>query len=341
MASSLPEFGVQTVGFELPGYLLERTIAVNAGPVNRVGDFVVCWLHHAVRDHENPALDVALTIGNELGKPLLVYLGMSGDHRFNSDRHVTFMLEGVRDLQRGLDDRGIAHAFFCPGNPTERSPLRGLASRAVCVVTEDFPAPPMPKWTAALAEASDCAVLAVDCDGLSPVRSVGRRFDRAFKFRDKMKKGWRAAMREQWHAPPSQAVIASRDSLNLGFEHTDLTGLDGAGLAGRVAGMDIDRDAFRLPELLMPAPEADPLPTPIAGAGPVSGPGEIAPAAAEMPTFEVTSIIASSTGSPMAVINGVAIRVGETRDGVTLVSVSARVATIRYADQTVNVPLSE
>ena len=112
-------------------------------------------------------------------------------------------------------------------------------------------------------------------------------------------------------------------------------------LRNAIAGMDIDRDAFRLPELLMPAPEADPIPTAIAGAGPVSGPGEVAPAAVEMPTFEVTSIIASSTGSPMAVINGVAIRVGETRDGVTLVSVSARVATIRYADQTVNVPLSE
>ena len=102
---------------------------------------------------------------------------------------------------------------------------------------------------------------------------------------------------------------------------------------------EVDRNAFRLPDALTPEPETEASPVQIAQTP--QNPPEAQPKAVDLPNFEVTSIIASSTGSPVAVINGVPIRVGQTRDGITLVSVSARVATIRYADQTVNVRLSE
>ena len=109
-------------------------------------------------------------------------------------------------------------------------------------------------------------------------------------------------------------------------------------LRGEVADSEIDRDASRLPELLEPVTEAEAPATLIPDEDPVQAER---PTSVDLPDFEVTSIIASSTGSPMAVINGVPVRVGETRQGITLVSVSSRVATIRYADQTVHVRLSE
>lgn len=99
-----------------------------------------------------------------------------------------------------------------------------------------------------------------------------------------------------------------------------------------------ERNAFRLPEeLRVPGEE----PTPIAG--PVTG--EIAPLPAAtprapLPDFEVTSIIAASTGSPMAVVNGTPIRLGQTRNGITLVSVSTRSVMVRFADQIVEISLS-
>ena len=104
-------------------------------------------MHHAVRGHDNPALDTATTIGNRLGLPVLVYQGIGGHHPYNSDRHHTFIMEGARDVQKELGQRGIAYAFFLGQKPSEPTPLVSLVKRAALVVVEDFPAPPFPQWS--------------------------------------------------------------------------------------------------------------------------------------------------------------------------------------------------
>lgn len=82
--------------------------------------YVLYWMHHAVRGHDNPALDTALWIGNRLGLPVLVYQGLGGRHPYNSDRHHTFIMEGARDVQRELAERGIASAFIWDAIPLPR-----------------------------------------------------------------------------------------------------------------------------------------------------------------------------------------------------------------------------
>lgn len=51
-----------------------------------------------MRAYENPALDVAVTLANQLELPLLVYQAIPERYPYASDRHHLFMLEGVRDL---------------------------------------------------------------------------------------------------------------------------------------------------------------------------------------------------------------------------------------------------
>jgi hypothetical protein len=46
----------------------------------------------------------------QLKLPMLVYQGLGGRHPFNSDRHHTFIMEGAREVQQQLQDRGIGHA---------------------------------------------------------------------------------------------------------------------------------------------------------------------------------------------------------------------------------------
>jgi hypothetical protein len=104
-------------------------------------------MHHAVRGHENPALDTAVYMGNRLNLPVLVYQGLGGCHPYNSDRHHTFIMESARDVQKELSQRGISYCFFLGRKPTEPTPLVSLAKRAVLVVVEDFPAPPFPRRT--------------------------------------------------------------------------------------------------------------------------------------------------------------------------------------------------
>ncbi|MEM7622204.1 MAG: FAD-dependent oxidoreductase [Planctomycetota bacterium] len=230
---------------DLPPHLAERAWPVNTGEINAGGEFVLCWLHHAVRDHDNPALDTAVTIGNKHGKPVLVYMGLGGNHRFNADRHHAFILQGARDLAARLNARSIACAFHLPADPASASPIHGLASRACAVITEDFPASPMPRWTATLAARSPVAVLALDCDCLAPMRQIKKQHTRAFKFRDAAKKQWRARIREPWRDVEPAVGPLDLSAADLGFKPIDLEAMgdptgDPVGLDEAIAGCDID-----------------------------------------------------------------------------------------------------
>ena len=87
----------------LPERLEERCRPLNEQSIEARGEFVLYWMHHAVRGHENPALDVATALGNRLGLAVLVYQGLGGNHNYDNDRHHTFILQGARDAHRDLE----------------------------------------------------------------------------------------------------------------------------------------------------------------------------------------------------------------------------------------------
>lgn len=167
----------------LPVHLRERTFLTDAEQAPAEGAFVLYWMHHAVRADENPALDVACQIAHMLDTPLLVYQGLAGKHPFNNDRHHTFILEGAREVHRALADRGIRHAFHLATDPSGQGPLRVLMARAAAIVTEDYPAPPFPRWTQALETRTEAPILRVDASCIVPMRSIGKGYSRAFHFR--------------------------------------------------------------------------------------------------------------------------------------------------------------
>jgi hypothetical protein len=166
----------------LPLEVRERVRPLADRPTRGDGRHVVYWMHHAVRGHENPALDAAILVSSILDRPLLVYQGLGRGHRFNNDRHHTFILEGARDARAELAARGVSHALWL-ADGDRPSPLAELAASASLVVTEDFPAPPFPRWTAGLAERISAPVWAVDTACIVPMRLVEKAHDRAFRFR--------------------------------------------------------------------------------------------------------------------------------------------------------------
>jgi photolyase PhrII len=182
----------------LPPHLAERTRALNAHATRTGGRYVLYWMHHSVRDHDNAALDVARHWALALDRPLLVYQGLGGAHRFNADRHHAFILEGARDVAAGLEALGIRHIVHLPTDPQSPSPLAALLDDAAVFVTEDFPAPPFPRWTQAWANRAPCLTLSVDASLIVPIRLATRRFDRAFAFRDAMKAAFRARATLPW-----------------------------------------------------------------------------------------------------------------------------------------------
>ena len=210
----------------LPEHLAERTRRAGGSPALVHGDeMVLYWMRTAVRAHENPALDVALTLANAWGLPVLVYHALSERYPYASDRHHTFALEGARDVQRELQRRGIAYAFHLEREGSRGPHLRALAARSRVVVTEDFPVAPLRGWTERLAE--HATVLAVDTACVVPMQVVGRAFDRAFAY-ERATRAQRAArvLRAWQEVEPAHALYAPElPFVSLGLQDADLPAL--------------------------------------------------------------------------------------------------------------------
>ena len=228
-------------GLQLPAHLSERLRVLSHGKLNPSGCFVLYWMHHAVRAHENPALDVALSLGNRYRLPVLVYQGLGGRHPYNSDRHHTFILQGCVDVHGELARRDIAYVFHKPRQPFERSPLRRLARRAAAVVVEDFPVAPFTRWVRNLAGAVEPPVLAVDCCCLVPMRWHNRAYERAYQFRTRTHREYEDRLRRSWpEVLPS--VPPFRD--DPGFDPLDLENPD---IAAWCAACEIDHAVGPVP----------------------------------------------------------------------------------------------
>ena len=206
------------------------------------GAFVLYWMRTAVRAHENPALDVALESAERLGLPICVYHGLSERYRYASDRHHRFILEGARDVQAEMAQRGIGYLFHLE-RPGQRGPvLVELARQAAFVVTEEMPVEPLRRWTAALIEAIDTPVWTVDTACLASMTTSTRLHERAFKFRSAMQRSWNERIDQPWLEAPVPGPVYAPP--NLPFEPLDLQRAD---LAALISSCEIDHSIAPVP----------------------------------------------------------------------------------------------
>lgn len=147
--------------------------------------WVMYWMRTAMRGHDNPALDAALSLANAAGLPLLVYqeLRTDGPGPHPNGRHHTFVLEGAKDVQRELEARGITYALHVEMRGEPKSHLLELARRSAALVVEDLPVYWHRGESAAIAEEVNVPVYAVDTACVVPVQAIGGKLDRAFEFR--------------------------------------------------------------------------------------------------------------------------------------------------------------
>ena len=208
----------------LPRHLAERVdIVAPASDAAPSGEFILYWARTAVRAHENPALDVALTLAAHLGLPVFVYHALSERYPYASDRHHMFILEGARDVATALAARGIGTAFHLEREGHRGPHLVTLARRASVVVTELMPVAPLVQWTATLRDAIEAPIWQVDTACVVPVTLTTKPYDRAFVYRDAT-----ASLRRARVALPWQDVTSAAPPFvpELPFEPIDLASAD-------------------------------------------------------------------------------------------------------------------
>lgn len=211
----------------LPEHLGER-VRIHARGEPRDGQFILYWLRTAVRADENPALDVALSLGRQLRLPVLVYHALSQHYRYASDRHHTFMLQGARDLQSQLRTHNIDYAFHLATPNDSNEHLVTLANQSAVVVTEEMPVDPPRRFLNALVRKTNATILCVDTACVIPMQLIDRPYTRAFKFRDATEELYAQRLSRPWPAleTSERGGFSETSQLDLPFEPVDLQTAD-------------------------------------------------------------------------------------------------------------------
>ena len=92
--------------------LLNPRITIRrAGQPDPEGKCVVYWMQRAQRGIDNPALDVALQLANELHLPVAVFFGLHPNYPHGNLRHYTFLVDGLAETAKRIEQRGAAFVY--------------------------------------------------------------------------------------------------------------------------------------------------------------------------------------------------------------------------------------
>lgn len=212
-----------------------RVRPLNGAPL-RDGPYILCWLQQALRAFDNPVIDAAVRLGNELGLPVLVYHGLREDYPFASDRLHRFALGASRDVARGCAERGLACVQYVDrAAKREKGLVYRLAAPAAALVLEDQPAF-VAQWQAErVAARTGTAVFAVNAACLVPPAALEQGVGTTSAFRrrhEKLRDAWRDWTDEEPSVAPYKGPLP--------YEPDHLGPMDDAACDALVASCAID-----------------------------------------------------------------------------------------------------
>jgi deoxyribodipyrimidine photo-lyase len=137
----------------------------------------------------NHALLHAVTLANEIGRPVLYYEGLTNTYPYANDRMHTFILEGVPDTASELATLGIGYTFYLRRRLTDpNDAVYRLAERAAAVVTDDYPTFVAAGHNARVPARIGRAFHAVDSSCIVPMNLFPKREWAAYTIRPKIHK---------------------------------------------------------------------------------------------------------------------------------------------------------
>ena len=184
-------------GRSQPRVPTSRIRDLNELPPRREGRYVLYWMTANRRRRRNFALQHAVDLAREQGRPLLILEALRVDHPHACRRFHRFVMDGMIDNRRDLEGPGLHYYPYVEREPgAGRGLLAALAEDATLVVADDWPAFFLPKALRAAAEQVGCRMQAVDSVGVLPFRAAGRDFATAALFRRWLQKQLPQALEE-------------------------------------------------------------------------------------------------------------------------------------------------
>jgi deoxyribodipyrimidine photo-lyase len=210
----------------------ERIQALNAKETKK-GRYVVYWMQASQRTDYNHALEYAVLKANELHQPLVVFFGITDHFPEGSQRHYTFMLEGLKDVKRSLEKRGIQIVI------QHTSPELGVvqfAKGASFAVVDRGYLKIQRAWREYAASRMDCPLVQVESDVIVPIEETSPKEEyTAATIRPKIHK------KLDHFLCPLKEVDPDMDSLSLDFDSFDIDDVEEA-----VSRLHIDRSVKKV-----------------------------------------------------------------------------------------------
>ena len=218
--------------------LRQRTRALTDHPVAREGkQYVLCWLMQALRAEENPAIDVALLLANDLGLPVVVVHALENRYPYASHRLHRFMLEASLELGAGVEARDLRFVRWVRrAGEGEVDTVARLADAAAAVICDDVPTFVTRTYADQLADRFPGAVWGVDACCAVPMNAFPEHLTTT--------KGFRAAhtkLREvHLHADLRQVPTQPAYSGALDLGKSAATELTADGIDNLIADCGVD-----------------------------------------------------------------------------------------------------
>ncbi len=127
---------------------------------------VVYWMQRAQRGVDNPAVDLAIEIGNELDLPVVVFFSAISNFPHANLRHYAFLNQGLRDIEEDLAERNVSFVV----RRTPHNSLEKLLAEvgATMVVGDENPCREPERWRRVLAKRLELPFWTVDADVVVP-----------------------------------------------------------------------------------------------------------------------------------------------------------------------------
>ena len=141
------------------------------GAPNPEGECVVYWMQRAQRALDNPALDVAVELGNELGKPVVAFLAPVPFHPHANLRHYRFLASGIPDIEEGLSKRNVG---FVLRTYPDHSLIKFCEQvRPAIVIGDENPLREAEHWRVRAAQDLKVPLWTVDADVVRALAAAG------------------------------------------------------------------------------------------------------------------------------------------------------------------------
>ena len=135
-------------------------------PVRSDRRYVLYGMQQAQRTVSNPALECAIEQANDLELPLLVAFGVDDGYPGANLRSMAYMLDGLRDVADGLEERGIGFAVRLGSPPDVHL---AMARDAALVVLDRGYLRHQRAWRRRIADEAPVRVVEVEGDVVVPV----------------------------------------------------------------------------------------------------------------------------------------------------------------------------